>query len=158
MEVSCLYSLVILPAAFTTISFRSYFKKPYFWIDSGYLEREIEKLFSFWTWWSSTFYNAGWRVFFQTSFIPPGQRHEWFLSWFLLVCTLFFLFWMRTVMFSLPGVTRLCIRHFFILSFSKAGPISCVPLNKLKWWFQNTIHGIVWNHRVWAFFKSRKTF
>lgn len=119
MEVSCLYSLVILPAAFTTISFRSYFKKPYFWIDSGYLEREIEKLFSFWTWWSSTFYNAGWRVFFQTSFIPPGQRHEWFLSRFLLVCTLFFLFWMRTVMFSLPGVTRLCIRHFLYCHFLK---------------------------------------
>lgn len=117
MEVSCLYSLVILPAAFTTISFRSYFKKPYFWIDSGYLVREIEKLFSFWTWWSSTFYNAGWRVFFQTSFIPPWQRHEWFLSRFLLVCTLFFLFWMRTMMFSLPGVTRLCIRHFLYCHF-----------------------------------------
>lgn len=158
MEVSCLYSLVILPAAFTTISFRSYFKKPYFWIDSGYLEREIEKLFSFWTWWSSTFYNAGWRVFFETSFIPPGQRHEWFLSWFLLVCTLFFSFLDAHCDVFSARCHKIMHQTFFILSFSKAGPISCVPLNKLKWWFQNTIHGIVWNHRVWAFFKSRKTF
>lgn len=158
MEVSCLYSLVILPAAFTTISFRSYFKKPYFWIDSGYLEREIEKLFSFWTWWSSTFYNAGWRVFFSNKFYPPWAK-AWmiFILVFVSLYSFFSFLDAHCDVFS-ARCHKIMHQTFFILSFSKAGPISWVPLNKLKWWFQNTIHGIVWNHRVWAFFKSRKTF